>query len=212
MPNTVQALSVVVVALLPGALHIWAFERLAGRWGVGLSDRLLRFVGVSALVHALFAPATYLLWRFYWPLSQSGHPLSWWMWLVPLAYVLLPLATGTGIGLASRAGRTWVRVFAGPDPAPRAWDYLFQGNRDGWIRLRLKSGTWIGGAFATTEGGLRSYTSGYPEAQDVFFATAADVDPDTGDFLFTEDGTPRLRAGGVLVRWEEVEYLEFIDA
>ena len=47
MPNTFQALAVLLVALLPGALYVWSFERQAGRWGIGLSDRVLRFVGGS---------------------------------------------------------------------------------------------------------------------------------------------------------------------
>ena len=200
------------LCLLPGALYIWSVERMAGRWGVALSDRLFRFVGTSAVFHAVAAPATYLLWRSQWLSVRNGDPVTWWLWLAPLAYVLLPLAAGTAIGWGSRNGRGWARAFTGPDPAPRAWDYLFQGGRDGWIRLRLKSGSWIGGAFATTESGLKSYTAGYPEPQDVFLATAADIDPETGEFLFDEDGAPRLRTGGVLVRWEEVEYLEFIDA
>lgn len=212
MPTSIQAAAALVISLLPCALYIWSFERQAGRWGVGLSDRLLRFVGASAVFHALVAPASYLLWREYWPTVQAAGALSWWLWVVPMAYVVLPLAAGTAIGNGSRQGHSWARFFTGPDPAPRAWDYLFQGSRDGWIRLRLKSGGWIGGAFATTESGLKSYTAGYPESQDIFLATAVDLDPDTGAFLFQDDGSPSLRSGGVLVRWEEVEYLEFIDA
>ncbi|MEV5002322.1 DUF6338 family protein [Nocardioides sp. LML1-1-1.1] len=212
MPTSVQAAAAVVICLMPGALYIWSFERQVGRWGVGLSDRLLRFVGASAVFHALAAPASYVLWREYWPVMRVAGALPWWLWLVSGAYVVLPLSVGTAIGRGSRHGSPWARYFTGPDPAPRAWDYLFQGGRDGWIRLRLKSGSWIGGAFATTESGLKSYTAGYPEPQDIFLATAVDVDPESGAFLFEANGSPRLRSGGVLVRWEEVEYLEFIDA
>jgi hypothetical protein len=39
-----------------------------------------------------------------------------------------------------------------------------------------------------------------------------EVDPDTGEFLFDDDGDPRLRGSGILIRWDEVEYLEFLDA
>jgi len=109
-------------------------------------------------------------------------------------------------------GFGWALFFTGPDPAPRAWDYLFQGKRDGWIRLRLKSGTWVGGAYATSESGLRSYSAGYPEDQDLFLATTAAVDPGTGEFLFDDEENVRLQDGGLLVRWDEVEYLQFIDA
>jgi hypothetical protein len=63
MPETLQGLVVIILALLPGALYTWAFEQQAGPWGIGLSDRVLRFIGSSALFHAVLAPASYELWR-----------------------------------------------------------------------------------------------------------------------------------------------------
>jgi hypothetical protein len=133
------------------------------------------------------------------------------LWLVPAAYVALPAIAGTAIGFATRRGAFWARVFTGPDPAPRAWDYLFQYEVDGWIRLRLKSGTWIGGAYAAANG-RKSYTAGYPEPQDLYLAAAVRVDPDSGEFVTGADGMVDILPGGLLVRWDEVEYLEFIDA
>ena len=62
MPESFQSLSVLILALLPGGLYVWAFERQAGAWGIRLSDRLLRFMGFSAVLHALLAPVTYRLW------------------------------------------------------------------------------------------------------------------------------------------------------
>lgn len=81
------------------------------------------------------------------------------------------------------------------------------------MRLRLKSGAWIGGAYAQPEGGPKSYAAGYPEPQDLFLAETVETDPETGEFMLEADGrTPRLRGGSILIRWDEVEYLEFIDA
>lgn len=212
MPTTFQALGVLVAALLPGALYLWAFERLAGRWGATLSDRLLRFIGGSAILHALFAPATYWFWSTQWPTIANRGQVSWNLWGLVLAYVAIPMLIGTLVGYGTRKRWRWATLITGPDPAPRAWDYLFQGERDGWVRLRLKSGTWIAGGYATATDGLKSYSAGYPEDQDLFLATTAAVDTDTGAFILGEDGNAQLQPGGVLIRWEEVEYLEFIDA
>ena len=55
----------IVIALLPGALYVWSFERQAGRYGVSLSDRILRFVGGSAVVLALFSVPLYWLYATY---------------------------------------------------------------------------------------------------------------------------------------------------
>lgn len=119
---------------------------------------------------------------------------------MPLAYVGGPILPGSVVGHATRARRPWARFFTGPDPAPRAWDYLFGVRPDGWIRLRLKSGVWLGGAFATRPDGTRSYAAGYPEDQDLFLAEAVGVDPETGSFVLDESGTPVSRGSSILVR------------
>ena len=211
MPPTFQAAAAVVVALLPGALYVWAFERQAGRYGIGLSDRVLRFVGGSAIFLAVFAGPLYALHVSFTDDVLAGRPLPLWLVAFPLAYVGVPLMAGTVLGVGLRRDWRIAKVVAGPDPAPRAWDYLFQYDVDGWIRCRLKSGTWLGGAYADANG-RRSYAAGYPEPQDLYLAASVEVDPETGEFVLDGGGRPRLGAGGLLVRWEEVEYLEFIDS
>ena len=129
---------------------------------------------------------------------------------VPLAYIGVPLLAGTVLGVGLRRGWSIAKIVAGPDPAPRAWDYLFRYHIDGWIRCRLKSGTWLAGAYADANG-KRSYAAGYPEPQDLYLAASVEVDAETGEFALDDDGRPQLGLGGLLVRWEEVEYLEFID-
>jgi hypothetical protein len=110
------------------------------------------------------------------------------------------------------AGRPGPAGSRGPTRAPRAWDHLFGSRPDGWIRLRLRSGSWLAGAYAKRPDGSRSYAAGYPEEQDLYLIEAMDVDPDTGEFRFGDHGYPVSRGSGILVRWSEVEYLEFIEA
>jgi hypothetical protein len=122
----------------------------------------------------------------------------------------VPLAGGTIIGYATRLGVPWSRWFAGPHAAPRAWDYLFEHDVDGWVRMRLKSGRWIGGIYAEIDG-RAPYTAGYPEAQDLFLPATVEVNPETGEFPYDEDGDIVYKAGGLLIRWNEVEYLQFVE-
>src|SRR6266545_4883885 len=215
MVSTFQALAVAVLALIPGALYVWGFERQAGRWGIGLSDRLLRFLGASVLLHALAAPATYSLYRQFVHSGKLGDaaPLPAWTWAVPLAYVAAPAALGTVVGSAIRGGQRWARWLAGPSPAPRAWDHLFaRRGLTGWVVLKLKDGTWLAGAFAGSESGtFASYAAGYPEVPDLYLAEAVEVSAD-GKLVTDADGMPRLRGVGVLIRWDEVAYLEFVEA
>ena len=212
MLESVGAVTATVLALVPGALYVWGFERIVGNWGVRISDRLLRFLGVSVVFHAVFAPLTYWLWANYVVEGHvvAGRPLPLALWLVAVGYVAIPTLGGAWIGRATLSEKEWAEHFTGPDPAPRAWDHLFATNPQGWMRLKLKSGAWIGGAYATTAEGRSSYAAGYPEAQDLYLAQAADVDPETGEFRFVGD-SPLVRGSGLLVRWSEVEYLEFIE-
>lgn len=216
MVDTFQALGVLVLALLPGALYVWAFEREAGGWGLGATDRLLRFVGFSAIFHALVAPLTYIAYRDYiiTGLLSHGRPLPLWLWFVPVTYVVIPTLAGFVTGSATAAGRRWTRFIAGRSPAPRAWDHLFSAHDlSGWVRLRLKNDEWVVGAYASSSNRrLRSYAAGYPEVQDLYLVESAECEPATGRFMLDDSGRPRLRGVGVLIRWEEVMYLEFIDS
>jgi hypothetical protein len=204
------ALLALALALVPGALYVWAYERQAGGKTVRMSDRVFRFVGGSAIFHALFAPLTYWVWSELWPRAREGRALPWAAWLLALAYVAVPTLAGSFVGSRVQRGVWWSRYLTGPQPAPRAWDYLFHQQVDGWIRLRLKSGEWIGGALADANG-RRSYAASFPEPPDLYLAAAVRVDPDTGEFVETPDGEIELLPSGLLVSWDEVEYLELID-
>jgi Family of unknown function (DUF6338) len=210
MVDTFQAVIVVAIALVPGALYFWAFERQTGRWGIGLSDRVLRFVGLSALFHAAVAPVSYWFWAHQWPKLREGESVSLGLWGLAIAYAAVPLAGGTIIGFATHRGLPWARWFVGPHPAPRAWDYLFEHEPDGWVRMRLKSGVWIGGIYAEMYGKL-PYCAGYPEPQDLLLTATVEVDPETGAPPVDEAGHVIPSPGSLLVRWDEVEYLQFVE-
>jgi hypothetical protein len=173
--------------LLPGALYIWGFERVVGNWGISLSDRLVRFVGVSTILQVLWAPVAVYLWR---ELVVTGDAaegvIPLWVWPIAIAYVTLPVMLGTAVGRGTRRRARWSRVF---------------------------KGTWLGGAFSPPEGGeLGSYAAGYPDPQDLYLGRLAEVDPQSGAFLFDDAGQIRMASGGILIRWDEVLYLEFVDA
>ena len=211
MFETLQAAAITALAVLPGALYVWSFERHVGLWGINLPDRLLRFVAVSSLFHILAAPITYYAWNEHirggaW---KTGDRLSWSLYAALLAYAAVPIIGGQLVGRSAGENGWLARLVHGERRPPRAWDALFAAHPDGWLRARLKSGTWVAGAYAEDVGG---YAAGYPEPQDLSLATV-EADPDTGEFALDAAGHPIMSEGSVLLlRWEEIEYLEFIDA
>ena len=221
MPETLEAALVLVAAVLPGALHVWAVEREAGRWGIGLSDRLLRFVGTTAVYQAAFAYPLYLVWieivhsqtilpsgevRSVNRLGQGTAPA--WFWLLPILYVAIPIAVGTLAGLSVHRRPRLSRILVGRDPAPTAWEFLFSRHREGVIRARLKSdGRWIGGLY-----GPNSYASGYPEQpQDLLLERTYRLNED-GTFAegSAEGGFDEV-GSAMLIRWEDIAELEFFS-
>jgi hypothetical protein len=209
VPTTLQALLVLVLAVLPGAMYTWAFERLAGRWGIGLTDRLYRFVGISAVAQALLAPLTYEVWDTYFRSgAERADDLSIWLWPLALAYVLVPALLGTWIASAFNKKQRWAQIVVGPTSAPTAWDAIFSGDPAGiLVLMKLKTGRWVGGRY--DEG---SYVGGYPEPADIYLITELKVDQELGDFIEDAAGDEiPVGSYGLLVRWAEVEYLEVSD-
>ena len=212
MTTTLLSLVIIWMAVLPGALFIWAFEMLAGRWTTGIRGGLLRSVGYSAVFHLVFLPLTYHLRVFYWDRIWEGRYVNPWVWAYLSVYVLVPIVLGLLTGLSVRQTYSsahrryrWARLLIGKSPAPRAWDFLFGQNViAGWVRFRTKSGLYMGGYY-----GEDSYVSRYPEPQDIYIGHAVEIDPDSGNIVRDSEGVPRLLPSGLLIRWDEVEYLEF---
>ena len=209
MASSLQTVTVFVVALLPGAFFVWSFERNAGRYGIGLRDRAFRLVGTSAAFIALAAYPLYWLYSNYWTAFASREPLPLWLLVVPIAYVAVPSSLGWLVGVGLHNGAQWAQSLAGLKRAPRAWDHLFQGSDAGWVRCKMKSGAWIGGIYAEIDK-QKPYASGYPESQEIYLTRSVGVDPVYGSFRLGGDDQPHQGDGGLLMRWEEIEYLEFI--
>lgn len=212
MVSTFQSVLVVFLALLPGALYTWGFERQVGQWGVSLADRLLRFFGWSALLHVLPAPITYLLWDRYYRsgrIAAGDAPL--WLWFIALGYVAAPAVLGLIIGHSARHHGRLGRVVAGRHPSPTGWEHLFANDPVGVIRIRLAGGSYVAGLFGTVSETEWSYATGFPHQPiDLWLARAIEVDADTGEFHTNADGSPVLLGSGILVRYDEVQLLEFI--
>ncbi len=213
MPDSFQALSVALIALLPGAGYTFAFERVAGSFGVTLADRLIRFLAASAVFHAAFAGPEYAVYRraVHSGDLAAGRLNAFAVEVAVLSYVLLPIGLGALIGHGWLAGWRWVRLLTRPAPASRAWDYFFSAGPQGYLRAKLKSGPWVGGFYGTRTDGRQSYAAGYPAEQDLLIARRVDIDPATGIFLLNEAEQPRVSDAALLVRWSELELLEFTE-
>ena len=216
LPTSLVALGILLVAVFPGAVYTWAFEREAGSYGVTLADRTLRFLAASTVIHLLFAWPEYLVFRV--AIEGRDRILAGQfalLWLVLLLLSVIPAVVGTILGglYATRTTRTswpklrrWLtgererrllHVLLGRDPAPRAWDDLFSERPYCYLRVRTSGDRWLAGKFASA-----SYAAGYPNDPDLLLEEAVEVDQETG-VLGKPLGYPLYIAAGQIA-WIEV--------
>jgi len=217
MPETFQAITVAIIAVVPGALYTYAYERQArGYEAPKAADRLVRLLAASVVMHAALAALTYDLYRRYVETGRfrSGAVNPLLVELAALGYVGLPTLVGFLIGSAQRHNWKWVRWFLGRQREPRAWDDLWNRKQNAIIRLKLQSGGWLAGLWGKLGAdGSPPYAAGYGEEQDLFLPVAFAVDESTGAFLADSHGDVQRIAsgGGLLIRWDQVEYLEYAE-
>lgn len=220
MVGTLEALLVILVAVLPGAMYTVALENRGASWVWPKSDaasQIIKFIGASAVFHALFAPVTY------WAYQQliitraltNGSAVAWYWWPVLLGYLVLPYFWGE-ITIRSRnwGDNSWplkraiswfVGLYTASTPEPRAWDWMFsRPGLTGTVRLQLTTGEWNVGYWGD------SYASSYGEDGDLYMAVQYAVDED-GILALDESGSMQPLGVGLLIRWSEVRYLEFRD-
>ena len=181
IPTSLIALSIITVAVLPGSMYTWAFERQVAAYGANLADRVLRFVALSVLFHLALGWVEYWLFR----IAFSGHRFGGGQfaiaWATVAILVVVPAAFGTVIGglYASRSDRdgwAWIRrrlsaqtephilqFILGRTPAPRAWDNMFSERQNLYLRVETTDGTAVAGLFAD-----KSYAGGFPHDADLF--------------------------------------------
>jgi hypothetical protein len=205
IPNTAIGLLILVVAIVPGLVYTLTFEREAGDFGATFADRTMRFIAVSIAFHLLAG------WLEYWiyretlgekgPISSGDFAL---LWLAAITMVVVPAAIGMLLGtLYSNRRRLtgWRRALLelalGQDVAPRAWDDLFAGGPDTYLRVRTTEGVMLAGLFAS-----RSYAAGFPQEPDLLLEEAYEIDPETGE-LGQGLGYPIYIAAGKIA-WMEV--------
>lgn len=205
MITTFQALGVALLALLPGASYTFAYERIVGKFGASLADRLVRFLAASAAFMAIFSGPGLLLYRHVIVPGRLAHgDVNWLEFeLFAVAYVLIPTVAGTIVGRGSRRHH-WkvVRWFTGTHAEPKAWDHLWNAGNVGVVRLKTKTGTWLGGIYGTVND-VESFAGGYPEDGDLYLSQQLQIDPANGEWKTDDQDIvlPVVPQTGLLLRW-----------
>ena len=203
-----QAL-IAIVLLLPGAIAGSAFQRCAPRYNDRFRDWLLRILGISALFLVLGSWPLYWMYSNYWDALVAGEPLPKLLFLAPIVYLILPMLLGWRLGVAVAENKPWAVRLAGENRAPLAWDHLFGTSAEGFIRCRLHSGRWVGGYYGgESPDKPKSYASVDPNNLDIYIGCAFEFEQKSGTPILKDDEYV-LIGGGILIKWADIETLEF---
>jgi hypothetical protein len=149
---------------------------------------------------------------------RNGRPVSWTLWGYVSVYFIAPLLLAWVRGIywdslkqSREIGwlRSALRSLTTIKP-PTGWDHLFGQKPQGWIKMKLKSGAWIGGWFGIASG-TDAFAGGYPHPRELYMPQTVEIDQASGKFVVDERGRPYELGPGILVRWEDVEYLKFTE-
>ncbi len=203
VPDTLQQLTILLVLVLPGVVYQSVRERLRGMLPSEREpqNRLMRAIAVGTLLDGLYLlVAGPRLVRIISG-GQGNSPLGGLSKdprAAGLAALLLIVAIPSGVAWAEA---TWTarRLRARYDPVPTAWDAMFSDQESCFVRIRTKSGLWVGGWLST-----RSAVSAYPQDQDIYLQTQYQMRPD-GGFV-----APVRDSGGVYVRGVDIEVIEML--
>jgi hypothetical protein len=149
--------------------------------------------------------------------SAIHYSLTLWIYLIApvgwpkilAAYVIvlvLPLFWAPVILLLRNSSRWKPRIFTKhilthllqPEYSP--WDQIFSDGTERWVRIRLKSGNYVGGLLARG-----SVTSTFPAPEQIYVSNEWKIDGETGEFA------EALEGAGLLVNGSEIEVLELIE-
>lgn len=212
MPTSLEALIIAGVFVVPGLLFERGIEIKVAYWRTGIVERILRFLMWSLAIQIVVAPISYPIWKLSanTPVASMPvwHGLVAWLWLIAVS------ASSYGFGLlvgnATTAGRKWSTWIIGREAAPTAWDHLWHLGTPGFVRVRLKSGRYLAGWWC---GEGQAFASSHPQNEaDIFLPYQISVNSTTGEFVMDERNAPKLKNWGLLLRWEEIEALEFLEA
>ena len=135
-------------------------------------------------------------------------PVPWYINLVPIGIVVVPYASGWGVGWLNVNYPGQMRSLLGGNRTPTAWDHLFETRAIGLLRCRLRSGRWVGGLYVEDEP-VTSYAATDEDDRDLYIVRAVLFDQETAAPVL-RDGVPIETNGGILLQWRDIESLEFM--
>ena len=213
MPQTLQALGVFGMFVLPGAVYILIREALLGVSNHSQGDRIVRLLAASGAVHLLVS--SWWVGRIgRWVIGNADWKLTPGEAWTAVGYVALVVGVPALLAWGMGSRRTLLDqillgseadvldLLPGQEPMPPSlldWPV---------VRVRTTDGRWIAGVWGTVDASTSEVVRRPTGERDLSFVRTILVDPNTGTL---GDASRASRLGGqAVIRSEVVELVEVV--
>lgn len=187
----IEVIELVILFFVPGFISIKIYDLLVPTEKRDFSKSILEVISYSSFNFAILFPVLILINQesFY-----TEHRIQYFI-LTVLVIFVFPIIWAIGLKILLFSKFLKGKII---HPTPKAWDYFFNLGKPFWVLVHLKKGCLIGGLY-----GGKSFASSFPNEQDLYLEEVWRTNQ-KGEFTERIDQT-----GGMLIKDQEMEYLEF---
>ena len=187
----IEVLYLIILFFIPGFISIKIYDLLIPTEKRDFSKSVLEVISYSCINFAL------LFWILILINQKNFYENSkfWYFGLTILVIFIFPMIWPIILKNLLTSKLLKGKII---HPTPKAWDYLFSLGEPFWVLIHLKNGDLIGGLY-----GENSFASSFPNEQDLYLEEVW-IANENGEFIKKIEQT-----GGLLIKGQEIEFLEF---
>jgi hypothetical protein len=197
MPQTIEAILVLLVFVIPGFVSSWILSHAYPRAEPGEARLVLEGIALSCINYGLQSWILIFFWKMRW--FEEPVYLS-----LMAVFSLFIAPTILALTLVKVLDSEWMRSirerFRLAHPVPKAWDRFFRQGKPCWVIATLKDGQVVAGLY-----GQNSFASSFPAEEDIYLERLCELSAE-GKILRLS-----MRSLGAIIRMENVRLMEFIE-
>ncbi len=202
MPETVEALAIVILFVVPGFILGSVYNRNLSQPEPTDAKFVVLALSFSIVNHLIASPWSIRIYE-YWHQSAITTNINEFVAWVPVVTLILPFFLALVFSRAVEASRLQGLLrrigYSVDRRTATCWDLLYQSPGTGWVIMGLQDGTHLGGKF-----GLRSYIAKTVDREHIsrdLFLEEAWVTQDPNTFAHKIPNSKGLWVNGAEVKW-----------
>lgn len=189
---TIDKIFLLTIFFIPGFIYLKAYRLFVADIKTDFSKDFYEAIGFSFINAIIFSYPIYIINKNDF---ISNHTL-WYFMILLCIVVLAPIIWALLFNYF--LNKKWFNKFL-INPIKTSWDLFFLRRKSYWVIVTLKDGRKIGGKF-----GLKSFTSAYPNPNDIYIQEVWKLNDNNNGF-----DSIKKQTAGILITGNEISTIEF---